>query len=301
MVTWWHDHPIVAERGRLLFYDGNHTEALMPPRSVERMTALYTQDDTLFVGHTHGVHTLDLRSRRWGHTVAVANVSAIAFVPDTPLVAIAGQALGRCSPLCSWDVYGGTLHRWGPWQNGSITALSANRTHLYAVGSLSWNGHHHRVSVYTRGQWHTVNDDALPCVPHAVSAYGPYVATQCPDTQVFRFAEGFVPVPVPAGTRLTHLYAYAGEDAGPVVLAAGTLPHAHGTAPFAQLHEGTWHALASYVGPRKLRPVLGVGAVVGVSLALGLGTTFALVILSMAATLMVQVLRLAPSTATRSV
>jgi len=291
VVAWWQNCAIVAERGRLILHDGERTEALPPPPT-EHVTALYTQDHTLFVGHLHGVHTLDLRSRRWGPSVSVQNVTALAAVPDTLLIAIAGHAPGHCSPLCSWDVRGGHLHQLGDLHAGSVAALSANTTHLWAAGTLNMHKNTHRVAVYTRGRWHTVPDQALPCAPHAVSAYGPFVATQCPNTHLFHYNGSFAPVPVPLRTRLTHLFAYAGQGE-PVVLAAGALPHANGTASFAQLHQGAWHALATYVGPPKVRPVLGVGSVVGVSLALGLGTTFALVVLSAAATLLIQVLRLA--------
>jgi len=294
VVTWWQDRAIVATRGRLVLHDGAHTEPLPRLPSMEHVTALYTQEHTLFVGHSRGVYTLDLRSRRWGPSVSVQNVTALAAVPDTPLIAIAGQAPGRCLPVCSWDVHGGLLHQLDDLHAGFVTSMSANTTHLWAVGNLQLQDNSHYMGVYTQRRWQTVPDQALPCAPHAVSSYGPFVATQCSDTQLFHYNGSFVRMPVPSHTRLSHLFAYAGEDGNPVVLAAGALPHANSTTPFAQLHEGAWHELASYVGPPKVRNVLGIGAVVGVSLALGLGTTFALVVLSTAITLAFQALRYIP-------
>lgn len=300
LITWWQDRPIVATRGHLVLYDGNRTEKLPRLPSQSHITALYTQDDTLFVGHSDGVHILPLRNRRWRPSMSVKNVTALGSVPETTLIAIAAQAPGVCSPICSWDVHGGLLRPLGSLRAGTIAALSANATHLWAVGDLHLPTGSRPVSVYTQGQWHAVPDTALPCAPHAVSAYGPFVATACTDTRLFRYDDHFVPVSIPNDTRITHLFVYAGESNDEVVLATGALPHARGTAPFAQLRQGAWHELATYVGPPKARPVLGVGSVVGVSLAMGLGTTFALLALSVAATLLLQAVRLALPPLSRS-
>ncbi|WFD26363.1 hypothetical protein MNAN1_001342 [Malassezia nana] len=300
LITWWQNRPIVATRGHLVLHNGNCTEKLPPLPSPSHITALYTQDDTLYVGHSDGVHILPLRHRHWRSSLSVKNVTALGSVPETKLLAIAAQALGVCSPICSWDVHGGLLRPLGSLRAGSISALSANASHLWAVGDLHLPTGPRHVSVYTRGQWHAVPDKALPCAPHAVAAYGPFVATACSDTRLFRYDDHFVPVSVPNDTHITHLFGYAGESDDEVVLATGALPHALGTAPFAQLRQGAWHELATYVGPPKARPVLGVGSVVGVSLAMGLGTTFALLALSVAATLLLQALRLALPPLSRS-